>query len=64
MRIAALDDLNARPSIGNRMHIWVGAVILGDIMVIGANAVVIRDVPPGHSAMGVPARIRPRGKTA
>jgi serine O-acetyltransferase len=69
MGIAALDDLNARPTIGNRVQIGVGAVILGDItvgddVVIGANAVVIRSVPPGHSAMGVPAISRPRRGTA
>jgi serine O-acetyltransferase len=65
MGIAGLDDLNARPTIGNRVQIGVGAVILGDItvgddVVIGANAVVIRSVPPGHSAMGVPAINLPR----
>jgi serine O-acetyltransferase len=69
MGIAALDDLNARLTIGNRVQIGVGAVILGDItvgddVVIGANAVVIRSVPPGHSAMGVPAISRPRRGTA
>jgi serine O-acetyltransferase len=62
--IARLDDLNARPTLGNRVQVGVGAVILGDITVgdgavIGANAVVVRDVPPGATAMGVPARIRP-----
>ncbi|WP_339947149.1 hypothetical protein [uncultured Albimonas sp.] len=63
--IADLEDLNARPTLGDRVQVGVGAVILGDIVVgddavIGANAVVVRDVPPGHVAVGVPARSRPR----
>jgi serine O-acetyltransferase len=37
-----------------------GDITVGDDAVIGANAVVIRSVPPGHSAMGVPAISRPR----
>jgi serine O-acetyltransferase len=43
----------------------VGAKILGDIsvgdnVVIGANAVVITDVPPNSVAVGVPAKIIPK----
>lgn len=34
-----------------------GPVILGDGAVVGANAVVLRNVPAGHVAVGVPARI-------
>lgn len=42
--------------------IGAGAVILGDIKIgdyarIGANAVVLCDVPEGATAVGVPARI-------
>lgn len=53
------------PIIGNRVDIGAGAKILGDIrigddVVIGANAVVITDVPPNSLAIGVPARIVPR----
>ena len=53
------------PVIGNRVDIGAGAKILGPITIgddvaIGANAVVISDVPSGHIAVGVPARIRPR----
>jgi serine O-acetyltransferase len=53
------------PVIGNRVEIGAGAKVLGRIHIgddvqIGANAVVIRDVPPGHMAVGIPARNIPR----
>ena len=53
------------PRIGPRVDIGAGAKILGaitigDDAVIGANAVVLRDVPSGALAVGIPARIRPR----
>ena len=52
------------PRIGSRVFIGAGAVIVGDIVVgddciIGANAVVMENVPEGHMAVGNPARIRP-----
>ena len=53
------------PVIGNRVDIGAGAKILGAIRIgddvaIGANAVVLQDVPPHSLAIGVPAQIRPR----
>lgn len=53
------------PVIGNRVDIGTGAKLLGrihigDDVVIGANAVVLTDVPPNSIAVGVPARIQPR----
>ena len=53
------------PVIGNRVDIGAGAKVLGairigDDVVIGANAVVITDVPANSLAVGVPARIIPR----
>ncbi len=53
------------PTLGVGVDIGAGAKILGaihigDRAVIGANAVVLQDVPPDHLAVGVPAAIRPR----
>lgn len=50
------------PHIGHRVNIGAGAKILGGVRVgddaeIGANAVVIADVPAGALAVGVPARV-------
>jgi serine O-acetyltransferase len=54
------------PVIGNRVDIGTGAKVLGSIRIgddvaIGANAVVLEDVPDGCIAVGIPAKIRPRG---
>lgn len=53
------------PVIGNRVDIGAGAKILGNIrigddVVIGANAVVLTDVPANSLAVGIPARILAR----
>lgn len=53
------------PIIGNRVDIGAGAKILGSIRIgddvaIGANAVVLTDVPPRSIAVGIPARVLPR----
>ena len=50
------------PVIGNGVYIGAGAKIIGKLAVgdgarIGANAVVMSDVPPHCTAVGVPARI-------
>ncbi|CAM3115161.1 Serine acetyltransferase [Asticcacaulis taihuensis] len=55
-------DCMGAPIIDNNVIIYAGAVILGSIKigagsVIGANAVVTRDVPPGVILAGIPARI-------
>ena len=52
------------PTIGNRVYIGAGAKIIGKLTVgdgarIGANAVVTKDVPPGCTAIGIPARVIP-----
>lgn len=53
------------PVIGNRVDIGTGAKLLGPIRIgddvaIGANAVVLENVPANSIAVGVPAKIRPR----
>ncbi|WP_416879523.1 serine O-acetyltransferase, partial [Litorimonas sp.] len=50
------------PKIGNRVHIGPGAQILGpvtigDDAIIGANAVVLIDIPKAATAVGVPAKV-------
>lgn len=50
------------PVIGDGVFIGAGAKIFGLVNVgagakIGANAVVVHDVPPGATAVGVPARV-------
>ena len=57
----AVGDKGA-PRIGGHVDIGAGAKILGPINVgdhskIGANAVVLQDVPPFATAVGIPARI-------
>lgn len=51
-----------RPTIGNYVKIRCGAKVLGGINIgddveIGANAVVIKDIPPHSIVAGIPARI-------
>jgi serine O-acetyltransferase len=53
------------PRLGNRVDIGAGAKLLGPITIgsdvtIGANAVVLSDVPDNCVAVGIPARILPR----
>lgn len=53
------------PVIGKRVVIYTGAKVLGPITigdgaVIGANAVVLCDVPPNSVAVGIPARVLAR----
>jgi serine O-acetyltransferase len=58
-----LDRIYDAPKLGKRVNVGAGAKILGAVAIgdgasIGANAVVLIDVPPGALAVGVPARIR------
>lgn len=57
-------NIGNRPVVEDGVTITAGAKIIGAIRigrgsVIGANAVVLADVPPGSLAIGVPATIRP-----
>src|SRR5436190_2187727 len=50
------------PTLGRNVVVGAGAKVLGPILVgdnakIGSNAVVVRDVPAGATAVGIPARI-------
>ena len=56
------------PVIGDRVDIGAGAKLLGPIRIgndsaIGANAVVLCDVPANSVAVGIPARILPQKPT-
>jgi serine O-acetyltransferase len=49
------------PTLGKGVVVGAGAKILGPIVVgdyakVGSNAVVVKDVPPGATAVGIPAR--------
>ncbi len=51
------------PTVGDRVTIGAGARVLGNIEIgddvqIGANSVVVKDVPAGAVATGIPARVR------
>ena len=56
------------PTVGNNVTIGSGAKVLGPIEIgdgvsVGANAVVVKDVPAHHVALGVPAKNRPAPTT-
>ncbi len=60
------DDPKNYPVVGDNVIICAGAVLAGSVkvgsnVVIGANAVVTSDVPDDSTAIGVPARLVPRG---
>lgn len=57
------------PQLGDDVDVGTGAKLLGNIRIgnrvrIGANAVVITDVPDDSIAVGVPATIKPRTRRA
>jgi serine acetyltransferase len=64
--VGSVEPTGGYPRIGNDVIIGAGARILGPVTIgdgasIGANAVVLCDVPAGASALGVPAVVRLRG---
>jgi serine O-acetyltransferase len=59
---SGIDDPLVAPTIGHRVQFGAGAKVLGPIrvgndVIIGANAVVVRDVPDFAVVVGVPARV-------
>ena len=59
----SLSRTKRHPTLGNRVTIGAGAkilgpIVLGDDVQVGANSVVVRDVPDGHVAIGIPAQVR------
>ena len=56
------DPVKRHPTLGNNIVVGTGAKLLGPISIgdnvkIGANSVVVRDVPPNSVVVGVPGRI-------
>lgn len=60
--IRRLDHLTEAPVLGRNVNVGAGAKIIGRVMVgddasIGANAVVLHDVPAGALVVGAPAQV-------
>ena len=59
----SLKKVKRHPTVGDRVTIGAGARVLGPVHIgddvqIGANSVVVKDVPAGGIATGVPATVR------
>ncbi len=57
-----LEPDKRHPTLGDRVLIGSGAkllgpIVLGDDVKVGANAVVLRDVPAGATVVGIPAKV-------
>ena len=58
----SLDKGKRHPTIGNNVIIGAGAKVLGNITIgdnskIGANSVILKDIPQDSVAVGVPGKI-------
>jgi serine O-acetyltransferase len=56
------DKGKRHPTLGRNVVVGAGAKILGPVSIgdgakVGSNAVVVKDVPPGATAVGIPAKI-------
>lgn len=61
------DEKGQAPVLGNNIFIGAGAKVIGGISIgdnvkIGANAVVVKDVPSNVTVVGIPAKIIERGE--
>jgi serine O-acetyltransferase len=59
----SLQKVKRHPTLGDGVIVGAGARVLGPIVIgagaqVGANAVVVRDVPPGAVVVGVPGQVR------
>jgi serine O-acetyltransferase len=57
-------ERRSSPTLGDEVFLGAGAKIIGAVHVgdgvrVGANAVVLQDIPAHHTAVGVPARVIP-----
>ncbi|PAF43100.1 serine O-acetyltransferase [Helicobacter sp. 11S03491-1] len=64
----SLEKIKRHPTLENGVVVGAGAKILGNITIganakIGANSVVIKDVPADMTAIGIPARVLNKNKT-
>jgi len=60
--VDSIDNSGKRPKIGNNVTIAAGARVLGAVTIgdnafISANSLVISDIPPGVTVVGIPAKI-------
>ncbi len=65
----SLAKIKRHPTLEDEVVVGAGARILGPVVVgarsqVGANAVVVKDVPPDSVVVGVPGVVRPRRKPA
>jgi serine O-acetyltransferase len=61
----SLDKPHDAPRLGKKVNVGAGAKILGGVIIgdgamVGANAVVVKNVPAGATAVGIPAQIIPK----
>jgi serine O-acetyltransferase len=59
----SMEHVKRHPTVGNNVTIGAGARVLGPVYIgdgvqIGANSVVVKDIPAGAVATGVPAKVR------